>query len=58
MGYVYKLKNFSEAVKEISGRTNGPVQVATKYREHYNDETKALIAKHFEKDIDYFKFSF
>jgi hypothetical protein len=70
MDYVYKLENFDEAIKEIAERTNGrlqfanrkannnPKSVSHKYREIYTDETKKIIAKRFEKDIDYFKYTF
>ncbi len=28
------------------------------YKEYYNENTKSIIKKHFEKDLDFFKFSF
>jgi len=70
MDYVYKLEDFNEAVKEIEARTEGRVRREAKranvnrdgekksYREYYTDETRTLIAARFEKDIDYFKFTF
>tara|TARA_E500000178_G_scaffold351891_1_gene414038 strand:+ start:3435 stop:4115 length:681 start_codon:yes stop_codon:yes gene_type:complete len=68
--YVFKLENFREALPEIDKRSMGrlklkelqenknPLSHSERYREFYNDQTKNLIAKRFEKDIDYFKFSF
>jgi len=70
MDYVYKLENFDQATKEIAERTNGvlqlssnktnhnPLSLAHSYRDLYTDETRKLIAKRFEKDIDYFKYTF
>ena len=70
MDYVYKLEDFDGAIKEISERTHGRVQLERKmanrnpdsgsgsYWKFYTDRTKKLIAKRFEKDIDYFKYSF
>ena len=31
---------------------------SNKYREYYNEQTRKFIAKRFEKDIDYFQFTF
>ena len=70
MDYVYKLEDFDDAINEIAERTNGRLQLASKtanrnpnslsltYRELYTEETKKIIAKRFEKDIDYFKYTF
>lgn len=70
MDYVYKLENFDNGIKEIEERTNGRLQLINKksnnnpnslsqaYREIYTEETKKMIAKRFEKDIDYFKYTF
>ena len=70
MDYVYKLENFDTAIKEIAEITNNrvklmslqknvnPVSSSVVYRDVYNDRTKNMIAKRFEKDIDYFKFTF
>jgi hypothetical protein len=70
MDYVYKLEDFDQAIKEIAERTNGRLQLATKtanrnpsslsrsYRELYTEETRNMIAKRFERDIDYFKYTF
>ena len=70
MDYVYKLENFGQAINEIAERTNGLIQLesnianrnpssrAHSYRDLYTEETKKVIAKRFEKDIDYFKYTF
>jgi hypothetical protein len=70
MDYIYKVENFDEAISEIAERTNGRLQLANKrenrnpnsrslkYQEMYSAETKKIIAKRFEKDIDYFKYTF
>lgn len=68
--YVYKLEDFSAAIKIISQSTGGRVNLkeikanrnpnsySESYREAYNDTTKNVVARLFEKDIDFFKFSF
>ncbi len=70
MDYVYKVENFQEAIKEISDQTDGRVQLnyieanvndkskSHTYRDMYTDRTRQLIAKRFEKDIDFFKYIF
>ena len=70
MDYVYKLENFEEAIKEIEERTNGRIKLISKnannnpkslsrdYRKLYTEKTKKIIMKRFEKDIDYFKYTF
>lgn len=70
MDYVYKVENFSTAIEEIKERTNGrldlkniqanknPHSPAQNYRELYSDKTRKIIAKRFEKDIDFFKYAF
>jgi hypothetical protein len=70
MDYVYKLENFAEAIKEIEERTDGRVSLADQklrsnpesrsgdYRNLYTEKTRKIIAKRFEKDIDYFKYTF
>ena len=70
MDYVYKLEDFSVAVREIAERTDGRIQlepnrrnvtrdsVEHNYRQFYSDETRKIIAARFERDIDYFKFTF
>ena len=68
--YVFKLEDISQAIIEIERKTDGrlrfrelrenknPESFSNKYREYYNEQTKKFIAKRFEKDIDYFKFTF
>jgi hypothetical protein len=70
MDYVYRLEDFDQAINEIAERTNGRVQLKRKnanrnpnsdsrlYRYLYTEETRNLIGKRFEKDIDYFKYIF
>ena len=70
MDYIYKLEDFKKAIKEISEYTNGRIQIeyreanrsskskAKTYRDLYTDYTRQLIAKRFEKDIDFFKYTF
>ncbi len=70
MDYIYKLEEFSKAIDEIREHTNGRIQLKYKevnqssksksktYRDLYTDHTRQLIAKRFEKDIDYFKYTF
>lgn len=70
MDYVYKLENFEEARKEILQITEGRVKLSNKvknqniesnandYRVMYSEKSRNIIARVFEKDIDYFKYSF
>ena len=70
MDYVYKLEEFDDAVKEIEERTEGRLKLkphrlnvsansrADRYREFYSDRARALVAKRFERDIDYFRYCF
>lgn len=70
MDYVYKVENFEKARKEIEERTDGrikllskyanynPISLSGKYRTLYTGKTKTIIEKAFEKDIDYFKYTF
>lgn len=70
MDYVYKLENFDRAIEEIAALTNGRIRISNKrinanpealaenYRDFYSERTKQVIARRFEKDIDYFKYSF
>ncbi|MEL6453213.1 MAG: sulfotransferase family 2 domain-containing protein [Cyanobacteria bacterium J06623_5] len=70
LDYIYKLEDFSEAINEISKRTDGRIQLQNKtsnknpksnsssYRDIYSDYTRRLIAKRFEKDIDFFEYTF
>ena len=68
--YFYKIEAFEQAIHEIRERTNGrivlenvqrnqnPHSKSTTYRDLYNDQSRKIIAKRFEKDIDYFKYTF
>jgi hypothetical protein len=70
MDYVGKLESISEALEEIARRTNNRLGLkfqhenqnqrspASSYRDVYNERTKKIIAQRFEKDIDYFKYTF
>lgn len=70
MDYVYKIENFEMAAKEINEQTDGRLQLSSKvknknpdslshrYREVYSERTRKIIEKRFQKDIDYFKYSF
>lgn len=70
MDYVYKLEDFDKAVKEIAEQTKNRIRLDLKYsnknpqsrsdcyKNMYTEETRKLIAKRFEKDIDEFKFIF
>ena len=70
MDYIYRLEDFDQAINEIAERTNGRVHLERKnanrnpnsdsrsYRDLYTEETRKLIAKRFEKDIDRFKYTF
>lgn len=70
MDYVYKLENFEQSINEIAELTNGRIRLINKndnenhksgsrsYRKLYTDTTRKLIARHFEKDIDNFKYTF
>ena len=70
LDYVYKVENYGDAIKEIADLTDGRLQLEYKeantnpksksrnYQDLYTDKTRKLIAKHFEKDIDFFKYTF
>lgn len=70
MDYIYKVEEFEKAIDEIKERTNGrlildniklnvnPNSKSNNYRDIYNYETRKIIEKRFEKDIDYFKYTF
>jgi len=70
MEYVGKLEYMDEALREITDRTEGRVVLSLKhanknprssaasYRDIYSDRSKKIIAQRFEKDIDFFKYSF
>ncbi len=68
--YFYKVEDFESAIVDIKERTNGrvvlvnkrlnknPISQSSAYRDMYNDRSRKIIEKRFEKDIDYFKYSF
>lgn len=68
MDYVYKLEEFDKAIVEIEKLTDGKLkldnvkrnknQKQNDYRQMYNDKTRKIIKKRFEKDIDFFKYTF
>lgn len=70
MDYVYKLEDFDKAIVEIEQRTGGRVRLAGRaenrnpasrslaYRDMYTRATREIIARRFEKDIDYFGYAF
>jgi len=70
MDYIYKVEEYEKAIDEIKKRTNGnlilqnvkqnvnPKSKSTNYRRMYNDKTRKIIEKRFEKDIEYFKYQF
>lgn len=70
MDYVYKVENFELAIKEIEERTEGRLRLVNRakntnpkspsqnYRELYSNRTRKIIAERFQKDIDYFKYTF
>lgn len=70
MDYIYKVEEFEQAIFDIKEKTEGqlilnnvrhnvnPNSRSTSYKSYYSDKTKKLIAKAFEKDIDYFKYTF
>ena len=70
LDYIFKLENFSNAIKDIFERTNGLIRLentianknesskSSEYRNLYSEKTKKMIAKRFEKDIDTFQFTF
>ncbi len=68
--YIYKVEEFESAIVDIKNLTQGklvlknemrnknPKSKSSDYRSLYNDRTKRIIEKRFEKDIDFFKYSF
>lgn len=68
--YVYKIEEFAEKTDEICERSGGRVRLAPlqdnvnarsrsgSYRDLYNNHTRNLIAKRFERDIDTFGYVF
>jgi len=70
MDYVFKLEDFDRAIRDIAEMTEGRLVLESvhenrnvtsqsdAYRDLYTGHTRTLIAKHFEADIDRFKFTF
>lgn len=70
MDYVGKLEAMDKAILEIAERTDGRVALAVQhdnknprslagaYQSLYTARSKKIISQRFEKDIDYFKYSF
>lgn len=53
--------DFKKAVFHFNSNLELPHLNASKrkdYKDYYNDNTKRLVAKHFEKDLDVFKYKF
>lgn len=67
--YVFKIEEYKKAICEIKELTNGrplsenvrqhvnPDSYSHNYRDMYNERTKGIIKKRFEKGIDYFGFT-
>ena len=67
---VYKIEEIDRGIDEVRERTNGRINLevlrrnvnsrskSETYRDLYDDATRQLIARHFEKDIDTFKYVF
>jgi len=70
MDLVCKLESIEEGIRQIAERTGGRVNLtelhdnrnersqASRYRDMYTERTRKMIAERFEKDIDYFQYSF
>lgn len=70
MDYVFKVEEFQKAIDDIRERTDGrlkltyresntnPQSRSASYRDLYSEKTRKMIAKRFEKDIDYFRYAF
>lgn len=70
MDYIFKLEEIASALDTIRAMTDGRLDLAAKhgnrnvaspaarYRELYDDETRKIIAKQFEEDIDLFGYTF
>lgn len=70
MNYIYKLEDFAAAVKDIERLTErrilltanaenvNPQSQSSAYRDLYTPEARDLIARRFERDIDFFGYSF
>lgn len=67
---VYEVEELDRGIEEVRERTGGRIDLSAlrrnvnprskseSYRELYDDATRALIARHFEKDIDTFGYVF
>lgn len=70
MDFVYKVEELDSAIEKIAKVTEGRVRLESKtanrnpnskssdYKDMYNDKTRKLIMRNFEKDIDHFKYTF
>jgi len=70
MDFVGKLESMEEAISEIAERTDGRLSLVVKhdnlnprslsgaYRSLFSERSKKIISQRFEKDIDYFKYTF
>lgn len=67
--YIYKIENLNDAISTITEQTNGKIvlqnrhlnrvnMISTRYQEVYSDRDKKIVERLFEKDIDYFKYTF
>ena len=66
--YIYKVEEMDEAVVKIREQTDGMISIRKKhlnrvnkpdkYKEIYSGYDKKVVEKLFEKDIDYFKYTF
>ena len=54
---ICKLQDYL-AIKQLPMSTNVNSSKHKHYREYYNDETRKIIAKRFERDLDYFGYTF
>lgn len=70
MDYTYKLEEFATAIKDIARMTDqrirlsaspenvNPMSLSSAYRDLYTPEARGLIARRFERDIEYFGYCF
>lgn len=70
MDYVYKLEDFTTAMEQIADRTDGRVRLtyrklnanpsspSRRYRELYSERARKIVSERFQKDIDFFKYTF
>ena len=66
--YIYKVEEMDEAITRIKEETDGRINIRKKhlnrvnkaddYKEVYTGYNKKVVARLFEKDIDYFKYTF